>query len=76
MKWCIFVNRRCYSEDCMGWVEGTCFVHKLLPGARSDAPEQAELDWSYESLGKGESLSEHQLTFLDELEKLIAEKKV
>lgn len=79
MKWCIFVNRRCYGEDCMGWIRENCFVYLLLPVARNDAQMQTELDWSkYESSKTPEeSLSESvndQLTFFDDLERLITQK--
>ena len=79
MKWCIFVNRRCYGEDCMGWIKGNCFVYLLLPVAGSDKQMQTELDWSkYESSTITEEGSsqrtDHQLTFFDELERLIIQK--
>ena len=79
MKWCIFVNRWCYGEDCMGWIRENCFVYLLLPVAESDAHMQTELDWSkYESSKTTEdNLSEninHQLTFFDELERLITQR--
>ncbi|HUH66116.1 MAG TPA: hypothetical protein VLZ07_06775 [Syntrophales bacterium] len=59
----------------MGWIEGTCFVHQLLPFAGRGAPVQTELDWPHESQMKQENLSDLQITFLDELEKLIIQKK-
>ena len=79
MKWCIFVNRRCCGEDCMGWIKENCFVYLLLPAAKSDAQMQTELDWfTYEpSKATEEKLSEsinHQLNFFDELERLIIQK--
>jgi hypothetical protein len=79
MKWCIFVNRRCYGEDCMGWIRENCFVYLLLPVAKSDAQMQTELDWSTYEPSKitEEILSEstdHQLNFFDELERLITQK--
>lgn len=79
MKWCIFVNRRCYGEDCMGWIRENCFVYLLLPVAKSDAQMQTELDWSTCEPSKitEEILSESinpQLNFFDELERLITRK--
>ena len=79
MKWCIFVNRRCYGEDCMGWIRENCFVCLLLPVVDSDEHIQTELDWSkYEpSTITEENSSERndqQLTFFDELERLIIQK--
>ncbi len=63
----------------MGWIKENCFVHLLLPVARSDWHMQTELDWSkYESPRTTEqNLPEgfnDQLTFLDELERLITHK--
>jgi len=79
MKWCIFVNRRCCGEDCMGWIKENCFVYQLLPVAKSDAQMQTELDWFTYGSSKAteENLSEsfnHQLNFFDELERLITRK--
>jgi hypothetical protein len=79
MKWCIFVNRRCYGEDCMGWTKENCFVYLLLPVADSDKEMQTELDWSkYDPSTITEENSsqrtDHQLTFFDELERLIIQK--
>jgi hypothetical protein len=79
MRWCIFVDRRCYGEDCVGWMNDNCFIYLLLPGDHSDKHLQAEFDWSrYESFKKGEGVlsenNDHQLSFLDELEKLIIHK--
>jgi len=70
MKWCIFVNRRCYGEDCMGWIREKCFVYQLLPAADSDKHMQTELDWSkYESSTITEENSsernDQQSTFFD-----------
>jgi hypothetical protein len=78
MKWCIFVNRRCCGEDCSGWVRDNCFIHLLLPNDYNDKKLQAELDWSkYESSRTaGHNLMENsddQLSFLDEIERLIAQ---
>ena len=79
MKWCIFVNRRCHGEDCMGWIRENCFVYLLLPVTDSDKHIQTELDWSkYEPSKIAEENSsernDHQLTFFDELERLIIQK--
>jgi hypothetical protein len=79
MKWCIFVNRRCYGEDCSGWVKGNCFIYLLLPADYSDKELQTEIDWSkYESIGRPQNdmpeKSDHQLSFLDEIEKLIVQR--
>jgi hypothetical protein len=79
MKWCIFVNRRCHGEDCMGWIRENCFVYLLLPVADSDKHIQTELDWSkYESSKMTEEnaseRNDQQLTFFDELERLIIQK--
>jgi len=78
MKWCIFVNRRCCGEDCSGWVRDNCFIHLLLPNDYNDKKLQPELDWSkYESSeAAGHNLMENsddQLSFLDEIERLIAQ---
>jgi len=78
MKWCIFVNRRCYGEDCMGWFRENCFVYQLLPEIPVDVHLQTEMDWSHESRKEEDSSpegSDDQLTFLDELERLIAQKR-
>jgi len=79
MRWCIFVDRRCYGEDCTGWINDNCFIYLLLTVNHKDKQLQAEFDWSrYESfnIGDGDSSenSDHQLSFLDELEKLIIHK--
>jgi hypothetical protein len=79
MRWCIFVDRRCYGEDCVGWINDNCFIYLLLPAKHSDESLQTEFDWSrYESFKTGEGglseNSDHQLSFLDELEKLIIHK--
>ena len=81
MKWCIFVNRRCYGEDCVGWTRENCFVYQLLPVAKSDAQMQTELNWFTHEPSKAteENLSEsinHQLNFFDELERLITQKNL
>jgi uncharacterized LabA/DUF88 family protein len=81
MKRCIFVDRRCYGENCMGWIRENCFVYLLLDVGQSDAHMQTELDWSKYELSqmseeKSSERSDHQLTFLDELEMLITKKNV
>ncbi|MGZ6237255.1 MAG: hypothetical protein ACXWMJ_08045 [Syntrophales bacterium] len=67
------------GEDCMGWIRENCFVYLSLPVADSDKHIQTELDWSkYEPSKSTEEnsseRSDHQLTFFDELEKLITQK--
>ena len=62
----------------MGWTRENCFVYLLLPVADSDNI-QTELDWSkYEPSKMTEEnsseRSDHQLTFFDELERLIIQK--
>ncbi|HYA13251.1 MAG TPA: hypothetical protein VEF33_02820 [Syntrophales bacterium] len=81
MKWCVFVNRRCCGNDCVGWINDNCFIHLLLLIDYSDKQLQTEFDWAkYESLkAAGHNLqknSEDQLSFLDELERLIAQKNI
>jgi len=78
MKWCVFVNRRCNGDDCVGWVKDNCFIYLLLPNNYSNKQLQTELDWSkYELLKAGDdnlmNNSDEQLSFLDELERLIAQ---
>lgn len=79
MKWCIFVNRRCCGNDCVGWIKDNCFIPLLLPNDYKQL--QSEFNWSkYESLKvAGSNLlknSDDQLIFLDELERLVAQKKI
>ena len=79
MKWCIFVNRRCYGEDCMGWIRENCFVYLLLAVTHNGAHMQTELDWSKYEMSKmaeenSSERSDHQLAFFDELEMLITQK--
>jgi hypothetical protein len=79
MKWCIFVDRRCYGEECIGWKKDNCFIYLLLPGDHSDKHLQTEFDWSrFESIKRDEDdlsgNNDHQLSLLDELEKLIVQK--
>ncbi len=81
MKWCIFVNRRCCGDDCVGWVKDNCFIHLLLPNDHSNKQLQTEFDWSKYELLKvvGYNIlknSDDQLSFLDELERLIAQKNI
>jgi hypothetical protein len=63
----------------MGWIKENCFVFLLLPVADSDKHIQTELDWSkYEpskiAEEKSSERNDHQLTFFDELERLILQK--
>jgi len=79
MKWCIFVNRRCYGEDCSGWVNDNCFIYLLLPTDHSGKELQTAFEWSkHESFEKPQNdmpeKSDHQLSFLDEIEKLIVQR--
>jgi hypothetical protein len=79
MKWCIFVNRRCCGEDCVGWIKDHCFIYLMLPMVYGDEQRQGEFNWSkYESstIAGHDSLEngDHQLSFLSELEKLIIQK--
>ena len=76
MKWCIFVNRRCYGDDCVGWIKDSCFIYSLLPNDYRDKQLQTEIDWSkYESLeGTGNNSpkeTDGQMSFLDDIETLI-----
>jgi hypothetical protein len=78
MKWCIFVNRRCYGNDCVGWIEDKCFIHLLFPNDYTDKQSQSEFDWSkYESteVVDHNSLknSDDQLSLIEELEGLIVQ---
>jgi hypothetical protein len=78
MKWCIFVNRRCCGEDCSGWMKDNCFIYLLLPAEYSDKELQTEFDWSKcKSLERPQNdmteKSDEQLSFLDDIEKLIAQ---
>ena len=77
MKWCIFVNRRCYGEDCSGWVKDNCFIYLLLPFDHGDKHEQIEFDWSKYGLSDTDATDsprnrDYQLSLLEELEKQIA----
>ena len=63
----------------MGWIRENCFVYLLLPVADSEKHIQTELDWSkYEPSKMTEENSsernDHQVTFFDELERLITQK--
>jgi hypothetical protein len=63
----------------MGWIRENCFVYLLLPVADSDIHIQTELDWSEHEPSKtteenSSERSDHQLTFFDELEKLIIQR--
>jgi len=79
MKWCVFVDRRCCGEDCVGWIKDNCFIYSLFPTGYSDGQTQTEFDWSkFESMETVDynlrANSDRQLSFLDELEKLIIQK--
>jgi hypothetical protein len=81
MKWCIFVNRRCCGDDCVGWVNDNCFIHLLLPHDYTHKQLQTEFDWSkYELLQEDEhsslTNSDSQLSLIDELEMLIVKKNI
>jgi hypothetical protein len=81
MKWCVFVNRRCNGDDCVGWVKDNCFIYLLLPHDYSNKQLQTEFDWSkYELLKASEynliQNSDEQLSFLDELERLITQRNI
>ncbi len=78
MRWCIFVNRICCGDDCVGWIEDGCFVYLLLSDRYREKQLQTEIDWTkYESLEltSKNSLkeSDDQMSFLNELEKLITQ---
>jgi hypothetical protein len=81
MKWCVFVNRRCNRNDCVGWVKDNCFIYSLLPIDYSNKQLQTEFDWSnYEFLKTSEhnlmKNSDEQSSFLDELERLITQNNI
>jgi hypothetical protein len=74
----MFVNRKCHGEDCSGWVKDHCFIYLLLPAEYGGKELQTEFDWSkYESFGRPQNdmseINDRQLSFLDEIEKLIAQ---
>jgi len=76
MKWCIFVNGRCYGEDCSGWVNDNCFIYLLLPFDHGDKQEQREFNWSKHEQSDTDANDsprnrDYQLSLLDELEKQI-----
>jgi len=76
MKWCMFANRRCCREDCVGWIHDNCFIFLLLPFDYSYKQQQTEFDWSKHGLSNTEKhdMPEHrddQLSILDDLEKQI-----
>jgi len=84
MKWCIFINRRCCGHDCVGWIKDNCFIYLLLPNDDyTDEQSQTEFDWSkYESLKAANHNSlknsddNDQLSFIEELERLIVQKNI
>lgn len=80
MKWCMFANRRCCREDCVGWIVDNCFIFLLLPLDCRDTQQQAEFDWSKygpSDTGMADSAlyRDEQLSLLDELESQIARRK-
>ena len=77
MKCCMFANRRCCREDCVGWINDNCFVFLLLPFDYSNKQQQTEFDWSKYGLSDTDANDsqrnrDYQLSLLDELEKQIA----
>jgi hypothetical protein len=77
MKWCMFADRRCCREDCVGWIGDNCFIFLLLPFDYRDAPQQTEFDWSKHGLSDTDMSDsaiyrDDQLSFLDALERQIA----
>ena len=77
MKWCMFADRKCCGEDCVGWIGDNCFIFLLLPFDYRDAPQQTEFDWSKHGLsdtdmGDSAIYRDEQLSFLDALERQIA----
>lgn len=80
MKWCMFANRRCCGEDCVGWINDNCFVFLLLPFDYSNRQRQTEFDWSKYGFSDTDQRDspkngDDQLSLLDELEKQISRKK-
>ena len=81
MKWCVFVNRRCCGDDCVGWIDDNCFIFLLLPFKYSYKHQQSEFDWSKYSISNADEndssrKNDYQLSLLDELEKLITQKNI
>ena len=79
MKWCVFANRRCCSEDCVGWIHDNCFIFLLLPFDYSYKQQQTEFDrLKYELSDTDTNDSPRnrydQSSLLDELEKQIAQR--
>lgn len=77
MKWCMFANRRCCKEDCVGWIHDRCFIFLLLPREYSDTHRQEEFDWPEHRMSDTNGndspiYRDDQLSFLDELERQIA----
>jgi hypothetical protein len=61
----------------VGWIRDNCFIFLLLPFYYSDAPQQAEFDWSKHGLPDTDMTDsalyrDDQLSFLDALEREIA----
>jgi hypothetical protein len=76
MKWCMFANRRCCGEDCVGWINDNCFIFLLLPFDYSYKQQQTEFDWSKYGLSDtnaddSSKNRDDQLSLLYELEKQI-----
>jgi len=79
MKWCIFVNRKCCGEDCVGWIENKCFVYALLPIRFSNEQDQTEFNWSEDEShlktdGGSLKLDDYQLSFFSEMERQIVQR--
>jgi len=79
MKWCMFANRRCCREECVGWIHDNCFVFLLLPSDYSYNQQQTEFDWLKFTLSDTHAHDssrnrDDQLSLLDELEQQIARK--
>jgi len=76
MKWCMFANRRCCREDCVGWIHDNCFIFLLLPFEDNYGQQQTEFNWlkhevSDIDVNDSPIYGDDQLSFLDELEKQI-----
>jgi hypothetical protein len=78
MKLCMFADRRCCGDECVGWINDNCFIFLLLPFDYSYKQQQAEFDWlkyRQSDTGANDSLRnrDYQLTLLDELEEQITQ---
>lgn len=81
MKLCMFANRRCCGEECVGWIHDDCFIFLLLPHDHRNRPQQSEFNWSHYGLSDANAVNspvgrDDQLSFLDELEKQITQKNI